>query len=727
MILLAGAILVSGVLPDASGRATEGDLVRRAAGLDTINTARYGPPLVASSSRGGGHEGVLIAEVYYHSYRDNEYVVLRNEGRGPVDLTGWDLSDGEGRWKFPPGTKLEVNEEILVTENATALEKDSGLRADLCVTGCSRPVRDLGSFVLANQGDGVLLLDADGQIADALYYGSSTPGLGWEGEGMPLLGRGEVARRRGEGGLLLDTNTSEDWLWTRPFRLGHGQRPVVEFDEVLVRPYISPEQSLSLVLSTVEAAQREIELYGFELTSPRLIGALEAALARGVELRLGLEANPPGGMEESQEADLKRLATRGAQVYLMGPGPESSFRRYAYHHAKYVVVDETWVVLGSENFSKDGFPDGGPGNRGWGVVAYAPALAEYLLEVARRDWDPGRSDVHPLQAPGEPCERCYPSLGRSLDLQGFEEATTRLILSPDNSMGEGGVADVIGGAEESLDVELFYLRWYWKGQVSPLVRALLEAAGRGVKVRVLLDANGYNVESEDDNDEVAVRLNRLASGRDLPLQARLFPPGQEGPLKIHNKGLVKDSEEVLVSSMNWNYHGAYLNREVGLHLSSPNLASAFTTAFLEDWERGYEPLGISIEGPREVHVGSEVVFVATPVVEEGVALTFLWDLHADGLIEGSQQTFRFAPKEPGGYLIRLQVMFGDGGMEEAEVLVLATEPWPLPLSLELLVGMSSAASAALLFGWLRMGRERTNKRDQMRTCGSPPPDLRGRD
>ena len=46
-------------------------------------------------------------------------------------------------------------------------------------------------------------------------------------------------------------------------------------------------------------------------------------------------------------------------------------RRFHYDHAKYVVIDETTLLVGSENYSPTGNPQpGSVGNRGWEVMIH---------------------------------------------------------------------------------------------------------------------------------------------------------------------------------------------------------------------------------------------------------------------------------------------------------------------------------------------------------------------
>ncbi|MFQ5919495.1 MAG: phospholipase D-like domain-containing protein [Thermoplasmata archaeon] len=526
---------------------------------------------------------MLVVEALPHAPRDNEFIAIANPGGATVNGLGWTLTDGEGSWTLP-ALSIPPGGTIHVTRNGSALWEDAGLEADACVLGCPAAVVTRGSLALRNGGDGLQLLDSSGTLADALLYGKSPPISGWVGAPVQGLAKGFVARRQPTEDGWLDTDTSTDWMWNRPFRLGQSRRPPASYEDVSVQPLLSPDDSLGRLLYLLGYAQTRIDLAGFTLTNLDLARALRDALDRGVRVRIGLEESPPGGVGPEGEQILEDLHRAGAQILLMGSHGEGAWRRYAFHHAKYILVDDAWVVVGSENFSSNGFPSG-PGNRGWGVAVQDAALAAWFREVWTEDWDENRSDVQslargagpPPDAPDRPIlapEGAPPLL-----------ASVTAFLAPDSAVVDVGLPEVLRRARDQIDAELFYLRWQWGDSLNPLVAALVDAAGRGVRVRVLLDGQPYNVAQEEDNDEAVGRLNRFAAEAELPLEARLFPGDPRRIVKIHNKGLLVDGNRVWISSMNWNEAGAYANREAALLVDSREIAGVFQEAFEADWEQ----------------------------------------------------------------------------------------------------------------------------------------------
>ena len=71
--------------------------------------------------------------------------------------------------------------------------------------------------------------------------------------------------------------------------------------------------------------------------------------------------------------------------------------------------------------------------------------------------------------------------------------------------------------------------------MNPFFDALISAARRGCEVKVLLDAKEYNLDGNNDNDEVVAWLNGAARAENLNLRAEIADLDALGLLKIHNK------------------------------------------------------------------------------------------------------------------------------------------------------------------------------------------------
>jgi phosphatidylserine/phosphatidylglycerophosphate/cardiolipin synthase-like enzyme len=133
---------------------------------------------------------VVISEVVFKlsgADEAGEWVELYNPTSRAVDLGGWRVGDAvryedyERRYAFPAGTVLLPGETLVVTRRAKFYQgigyvgrpvpdyewRDSNKVPDLIRTAWGE-----GEFILGNDGDEVLLLDASNQVVDALVYGT---------------------------------------------------------------------------------------------------------------------------------------------------------------------------------------------------------------------------------------------------------------------------------------------------------------------------------------------------------------------------------------------------------------------------------------------------------------------------------------------------------------------------------------------------------------------------
>jgi len=88
---------------------------------------------------------------------------------------------------------------------------------------------------------------------------------------------------------------------------------------------------------------------------------------------------------------------------------------------------------------------------------------------------------------------------------------------------------------------------------------------------------------------MAAYINTLAERENLPLEARLIAFESNGPVKIHNKGVIIDGEKVLVSSINWNENSPSFNREAGVIIEHAGAGQYYTAVFEDDWSVSVGP------------------------------------------------------------------------------------------------------------------------------------------
>lgn len=405
-------------------------------------------------------------------------------------------------------------------------------------------------LALANTGATLQLRDPEGRVRHAVTYDRAPEGQRWN-------------------------TTAAEW---RP--LGYEPRDPNTYDGTEATVFTLPDLP-TIPRSTLRDADDRLLLAGYTLTSEKVVRALVAAHDRGVTVRVLLEGSPVGGIDRRQAVALDRLTTAGVDVTVL----DGARSRFAYHHAKYAVVDDETLVL-TENWKPAG--TGGRGSRGWGVRASNPTLAADLAALFNRDAAGIEATAWEQYRRGRTFDSADPATGdyaRELEAESVHVRRMRLLTAPGNAEGE--MVDEIDSAESSLVTLQPTIE-----RESALVRACLRAASRGVEVRILLSDAWYVV--EDNRDHVAA-LNDHAERRNLPLTARIADPRGQYE-KVHAKGLVVDERTAYVGSLNWNSQAAARNREVVLELRGNAAAGYFAAAFDADWERSGErrPVGIVI-------------------------------------------------------------------------------------------------------------------------------------
>ena len=544
----------------------------------------FGPAAALFSS--GSALQVLLVRVYASAVRDDEFVEIENDREEALDLTGWTLSDGEAAAAFPFDSTVPAKGRTLVTRNATSYREDTLAAADFTFDRGEARAMEGGVLRLADAGDEILLLDSDGAVIDAYVWGdSSYSGLGWNGRPAEKMGRGEIAvRARAASEDWIDRDGAEDWEGPRHHRLGQSAFGLGEFEMTgRLTSVLSPDEGDGPLIGFLSTAERTIDVSVYTFTSERIASVLGDAARRGVRVRVLLDGGPVGGIDSDEHNVSRGLAAAGVDVRWM-TGGKDIVKRYRFLHAKYVLVDARSAWVGSENFGESGFPSGRKGNRGWSVVVDDAGITRALGRVFQSDFDPRRRDTVAQEDASEDRLPPAPSHSAWTWREGPQNRRARLIVGPDASLDPDGILDLLGTARDRLSIEAFYIEEAWRNATNPFLAAAFEAASRGVVVRILVDGSWSSVEADSGtNDDVVARINRAAKDQRLPLEARLLEP--RGSIeRLHNKGVVVDGRQVLVSSLNWGLGSATDNREIGVIVEDPELAGRFQAAFDADWE-----------------------------------------------------------------------------------------------------------------------------------------------
>jgi phosphatidylserine/phosphatidylglycerophosphate/cardiolipin synthase-like enzyme len=593
---------------------------------------------------------VVIAGAYIDSSRSgeaDEAILLWNTGADGVPLAGWQLQSGGRQTTVSPGSTLALapGQRLWLAAGAFAFRQTFGAPPAAEWAGDTDLfVEDLdGKITLTNGGGTLRLLDAHGGVVDVLLYGNeNVPADGWVGPPAQLYTRGVVTaqgqvwqrKRDPRTGMPIDTGHAQDWAgdlgdpaWGRQIRWpgwggwdpATGAQPpggVAAGDLLLA---VGPEGLYAPVSQTLADARQAIDLSIYTLEHPQLAGVLADAARRGVRVRVLLDGAPPGGITDLQKWCVAQVAAAGGEVryFALSPAaPAGIKRRYRYIHAKYGVVDGRVGLVLTENFSTDAMPlpDGTPhgGRRGFGLITNAPAVVAPLAQLFATDWaperfydlrrydpaDPKYGAPPPDYAPGKP--KTYP-----VDAAPFAQPllvggswSFSLVAAPENALrpdtGLLGLIAQAGPGDEIVTMQLYEQRHWGPAESNPLadpnprLEALIAAARRGAKVRILLDSFFDEQEGPRSNMATMAYVAAVAAAEGLDLEARLGNPTGGG---IHAKLLLAQMGGrtwSAVGSLNGGEVSFKLNREAVLLVDDPAVYAGLHAVFAHDWAQSGE-------------------------------------------------------------------------------------------------------------------------------------------
>jgi phosphatidylserine/phosphatidylglycerophosphate/cardiolipin synthase-like enzyme len=333
-------------------------------------------------------------------------------------------------------------------------------------------------------------------------------------------------------------------------------------------------------LHMIQGAKQSIDWACFYVASARnqpldpILEALRQAAARGVRVRMIFDKQM-GKLDPQAIAFLQQLP--GAAVRLV----DFNLLAGGSHHAKFLVVDRREVFVGSQNFD-------------WrsllhihelGVRISHPHIAGQLAFLFEMDFSLAQDRHDTLEA--------NPPVMPRGPLPDVEVGVSPPQLTPDGIRpGLPVLLDVIRGAKQTLVIQLLrYSAHVGVEKWDSLEAALIQAAGRGVKVQLLVSNWSTGTPEIDD-------LKALSRVPGLDVRIVTIPevPGTFIPYArvIHSKYAVADGQVLWLGSTNWERGMFLANRNVDVVLKRPALAAQVQTLFGRLFSSTYaEPLDLT--------------------------------------------------------------------------------------------------------------------------------------
>ncbi len=572
----------------------------------------------------------------------DEAILLWNVGGATQSLAGWQLGSGTRQATFPLTSTLELapQEHLWCTGRALSFRASFGESPACEWSEDSDPtVPNLeGRLTLANSGGVIQLRNGDGALQDMLVYGiEDSPQQGWNGLPAQVYTRGDLSatgqvwqrKRDPQTGQPKDSDQASDWAgdladltWGRSVRFPGWQGwsaddlawPVDGAASAAITVAVGPEGLYHPLAELLGSAQQTIDLSIYTLEHPELTQVLAEAAQRGVRVRMLLEGSPPGGISDLQKWCVARLVEVGSDVRysaVQEGAPTGLRTRYRYNHAKYGVVDGAAAFVGTDNLTYDSMPLPGTtpvgGRRGFFLFTDAIPVVNALGHIFANDWSPDRfADLHPFQAGharfgGPPADFALPPpLLYNVIESPFRTPTVvygpaRFVVfsAPENSLRpDAGLLALLaraGVGDEIMLMQLYEHKNWGSPQSNPIadpnprLQAVVDAARRGARVRLLLDS--YFDEPEDlrSNRATVDYLQALAAAEGFDLSARVGNPTLGG---IHAKLVlahVAGEAWSVVGSLNGGEISHKVNREVVMMTDMAGVYDRLREVFEHDW------------------------------------------------------------------------------------------------------------------------------------------------
>ncbi|HDD23903.1 MAG TPA: hypothetical protein ENF52_00500, partial [Chloroflexi bacterium] len=492
---------------------------------------------------------------------------------------------------------------------------------------------------LSNSGDEVVLRDKNMQVQDAVVYEEgNTDIVGWSGAAVRPYGVG-----RSEGQILYripdeatglpvtDTDGAADWIQYTGDVL-YGRRllypgwdldplfwPLTATEAATVVVGIAPDNAFQVVSHTLMQAQRTISVEVYSLRNPAIVALLAQKAAEGIQVTVLLEGQQAMVSHTAPEWQQELWACQqieaagGACWFMVHETASDIFNRYDYLHAKFIVVDNEWLVIGSQNLTDGSLPaddksNGTYGSRGVVAATNAPSVVARAAQVFALDldpehhtdirrWDGGQVGAYGLPDPAYTPVVTTPDWVTSTvrfpipltthGSWGFElfTAPEAALRSSDALLGLVRQA----GAGDTVYVEQMYeyVDWGDNPQDDPNVRleAYIAAARRGARVRILLNGVTFGEPfAQTANTATVAYVHQTASEENLDLEAALGDPTAYG---IHNKMVLVWREEsggcAHIGSINGSEGSSKINREMALQVCADPVYAYLASLFESDW------------------------------------------------------------------------------------------------------------------------------------------------
>ncbi|MDD2753846.1 MAG: phospholipase D-like domain-containing protein [Candidatus Portnoybacteria bacterium] len=288
--------------------------------------------------------------------------------------------------------------------------------------------------------------------------------------------------------------------------------------------YIEPNAGVSPILQVIQSAHHTLNVGVYYMTDKPILRAIQAAKARGVDVRVIIEGKPYAMKSWQVKNEEQKIEATGAQLHLAPSRFTSHGSQWAFYHAKYLASGHE-AEIGNPNFSWSDFHSA----RNYLYVTKNPTVVKAINAVFDADWNNQRAPAWTHKV---------------------------LVLSPGTSVNQ--ILQVIN-QPGPIDIE--------DEEVGPYAPTLDAIAKKGHLARVIMPSN---INAQDKKDAAFLESHGV--------QVRLLPVK---PIYLHAK-LIVGKSLAYIGSENLTKTSLEANRECGVLLNGSDIPK-LQNQFNQDW------------------------------------------------------------------------------------------------------------------------------------------------
>jgi phospholipase D3/4 len=329
-------------------------------------------------------------------------------------------------------------------------------------------------------------------------------------------------------------------------------------------------------LGMINKAQHSIEIGSFFFNSAphssmdKVLQALKQAADRGVSIRILIDA----AMQANSQPTLQRLAHKNIEHRAIDFESISG----GVMHAKYMIVDERDVFVGSQNFGWKAMAE----NHETGLMLPDVKLAKTILQVFNLDWE---------RSVNKPVTGLDPHVVNQHHPLTMDEGSLFVAFSPKKGLPTHlsfelpVLLQLIDSAKKEIDIDVYeYSDLAGRGRRprwTVLDEALITAARRGVQIHLIVSEAMLNRKAGFKG------LSALRHISNLQIKVSHLPPLQ-GRKKTysrvdHSKFMLIDEEISWIGTGNWEKGYFYNSRDMAIIIHNKGLHAQLNKDFMGLW------------------------------------------------------------------------------------------------------------------------------------------------